>query len=208
MKKALSIGLVVVALVAGTYAYKTGRFQAAVASAQASNSQISELNELLAGTLELEGTDQAVTAEQAPGLLTLWKAYVTLSDEDTTSDAELAALVDQAAGEMTTDQLAAVDAMALTNQDVTTILQEQGVQVAGGAAPSNDSSSASAPDSSQMAAGGDAMMAMGGDMSGDITGMAAGAATGDTGSAPTSGEDGSSTPMLEAVITLLNTKVA
>ena len=47
------------------------------------------------GTLKLEGTDQVVTASQAGQLLTLWQAYQSLSNSDTSSQVELEALVKQ-----------------------------------------------------------------------------------------------------------------
>lgn len=208
MKKALSIGLIVMAIVAGAYIYTSGRTGTAVAGVQAGGGGLSDLTELLAGTLELEETDQAVTAEQAPELLTLWKAYLTLDGEDTTSDEELAALVQQVAGEMTTEQMAAVEAMSLSNEDLAAILQAQGVQVAGVAA-GEAAGSAAAPSGGEMVAGGEAMAGVGGDMTGQMTGMTAGAATGETGAEQAAGgDDATSTAMLEAVITVLDAKVA
>src|SRR3990172_3495827 len=50
------------------------------------------VSQLAAGTLSLECSDLAVSAEQAAALLPLWQAYRALSQSDTTAAAELEAL--------------------------------------------------------------------------------------------------------------------
>jgi len=82
--------------------------------------------ELAAGTLKLEGTVQAVTATQAGALLTLWQAYQSLSSSDTSSQVELDALVKQIQETMTADQVRSIDAMGLTDQQVSELMQSMG----------------------------------------------------------------------------------
>lgn len=95
---------------------------AAAATGSASN-VLSSAIRLALGTLKLEGTDQAVTVSQASVLLTLWQAYQSLSNSDTSSQVELEALVKQIQGVMTTEQLKAIDGMNLTDQTVSEMVQ-------------------------------------------------------------------------------------
>jgi hypothetical protein len=84
---------------------------------------MSDTNLLALGTLQLEGTDQAVTPEQAAKLLPLW----TLIQEGTLQgDAETQAVVRQIRNTMTADQLAAMEAMSLAQEDFQARFQEQG----------------------------------------------------------------------------------
>jgi hypothetical protein len=90
------------------------------------NTGLSTATRLVLGTIKLEGTDQAVTAPQATELLTLWEAYQSLSNSDTTSQVELDALVEQIDGVMTTEQIKAIEAMSLTSQSVSEAMQSMG----------------------------------------------------------------------------------
>jgi hypothetical protein len=85
--------------------------------------------ELAAGTLKLEGTAQAVTVTQAGALLTLWQAYQSLGSSDTISQVELDALVKQIQETMTTDQVRDIEAMDLTDQQVSELMQSTGAGV-------------------------------------------------------------------------------
>ena len=94
--------------------------------------------QLALGTLDLEGTQEAVTIEQARELLTYWQAYQSLSQADITAQAELDGLVEQIQETMTSEQIAAISAMDLAGQDVSSLLQTQ-------AAGQPQASSAAAP---------------------------------------------------------------
>jgi hypothetical protein len=85
---------------------------------------------LVVGTLKLEGTDQAVTGEQAGELLVMWQVYQELSSSDTAAQAEIDGLVEQIRETMTTEQMKAITAMNLTQQDVFALIQEQGAGMA------------------------------------------------------------------------------
>jgi hypothetical protein len=90
-----------------------------------------ESEKLLIGTLKLEGTPQAVTAQQAAALLPLWKAVKSMDGGSSTSPVELQALYDQIKGTMTSDQMNAIDAMNLTFTSVRDEMSALGIQFGG-----------------------------------------------------------------------------
>jgi hypothetical protein len=85
--------------------------------------------QLAVGTLKLEGTDQAVTTEQAVQLLLLWQTYRTLTTSDTAAQVELEAVIQQIQGTMTPEQTQAIEAMQLTRQSVSEVLQALGLNL-------------------------------------------------------------------------------
>jgi hypothetical protein len=91
--------------------------------------------QLAIGMLMLDETEDAVTAEQAGELLTLWQMLHALQVSGTASQAELDAVVDQIQGTMTHEQLAAIREMKLTTDSMTGLVQELGLGrgLAGGA---------------------------------------------------------------------------
>ncbi len=84
-------------------------------------------NQLAFGTLQLEGTPEAVTAAQAQALLPLWQAIVALSGVETTAPEELTAVQDQIAEALTPAQLRAIAAQQITNAALTAFYAEHGV---------------------------------------------------------------------------------
>jgi hypothetical protein len=87
---------------------------------------------LALGTFKLDGTNNAVDAQEAQQLLPLWKAALALGQSDTTAQEEMTALINQIQNTMTPDQIKAIDAMGLIYQDMATIAQEQGISIGGG----------------------------------------------------------------------------
>ena len=85
-------------------------------------------NQLMLGTIQLEGTGDAVTTEQAKALLPLWQAL----RGGVTARQEVAAVLKQIEGTMTSGQLEAIAAMQLSQEDLRTWMQEQGPGVEGG----------------------------------------------------------------------------
>ncbi len=85
-------------------------------------------NQLLLGTMQLEGTEQAITPEQATTLLPLWRAM----QGGVTAQTEVNALLKQIEGAMTQEQLQAIAAMQLTQEDLRAWMEEQGVSMGGG----------------------------------------------------------------------------
>jgi hypothetical protein len=94
-------------------------------------------SQLALGTFLLEGTETAVTSEQAQTLLPLWQV---IQSGALKGEAETGAVLKQIEGAMTPEQLAAIAAMHLTSEDMGTWAQEQGVSLAGpgGGPPSVD----------------------------------------------------------------------
>jgi hypothetical protein len=86
---------------------------------------------LMTGTMLLDGGGNAVDAEQAAALLTLWKAYDSISSSQTAAEAEISALFKQIQGEMSAAQLAEIEGMGLTDETIQTKLQELGIQFGG-----------------------------------------------------------------------------
>ena len=93
---------------------------------------------LAMGTLKLEGSAQAVTAEQAKSLLPLWKAVKALSASSTASTDEMNSLYTQIQEGMSADQIAAIKALALAPADMQALMQQYNIQAPqGGPSPSN-----------------------------------------------------------------------
>lgn len=78
--------------------------------------------QLALGTLLLEETVQPLTAERAGQLLPLWQAL----QGDVTAGAEVDAVLAEIETAMTSEQVAAIASMALTQEDVQVWMQEQG----------------------------------------------------------------------------------
>lgn len=101
-------------------------------------------SKLILGTLKLEGTEQAVTAEQARELVIYWQVYQEISQSDTAAQEEISGLLTQIEGTMTDAQVQAIDALGLTQRDVMTLMQEKGLMAAMPArSASSDSTSSS-----------------------------------------------------------------
>jgi hypothetical protein len=75
---------------------------------------------LALGTLKLEGTEHAVTPDQAAEMLPLWQV---IQGGSLQGAAETEAVLNQIEGVMTEGQLAAIDEMGLTFQDVGTWME-------------------------------------------------------------------------------------
>jgi len=88
--------------------------------------------QLSVGTLMLEETPQAVTAEQAQELLPLWQMLRTLQQSDTAAQVEIEAVLNQIQKVMTPEQLAAIEGMDLTLASMRTMAQELGLGIGGG----------------------------------------------------------------------------
>lgn len=103
-------------------------------STTSSTDSLSSEAELVVGTFKLEATDNAVTAEQAKALLPLWQTLQKISSSSTTATEEMNALVDQIKSAMTADQVSAITAMKLTQQDMLTVMNDAGLGMAAGGA--------------------------------------------------------------------------
>ncbi len=82
------------------------------------------LTSLLIGTLRLEGTDLAVDPEMATALLPLWQAARTVYTSDSSAVQEQEAIQEQIMEAMTPEQLAAIQAMDLSTENLGQAMQE------------------------------------------------------------------------------------
>jgi hypothetical protein len=118
MKKNLLIPVIILIT-----AILTGCSAAAIpsqATSTATGSTVSALSATLlaAGSLKLQDTDNAITFDQASELLPLWMAYEEVNNSDTSSSQESDALVAQITSAMTSEQIAAIQAMNLTTAQI------------------------------------------------------------------------------------------
>ncbi len=91
-----------------------------------SGASLSEVNMLLVGSLKLEGTENAISAEEAGQLLPLWQAYRSLSTSQTAAQEEVNGLLKQIQSTMTLQQTEAIKAMNLTSDDMQQLMQSMG----------------------------------------------------------------------------------
>jgi len=129
-KRTLLILLLIVAAILATgCSAKEDAAVAESAAGAATTREMPELTKLMLGTFKLEGSDHAVTPEQAGELLPLWKMTRALSESDTVAREELEAVGTQISKAMTDAQLAAIDEMGLTMMDTRTIMEELGIEM-------------------------------------------------------------------------------
>ena len=84
-------------------------------------------SELVVGTFKLEGTPNAVTADEAAQLLPLWQTYKDLSTSTSAAPQEIDALAQQIQETLTPAQAQAITDMKLTRQDLFKTMQELGI---------------------------------------------------------------------------------
>lgn len=182
---------------------------ATVTPITSASSELPVETQLAVGILKLDGTDQAVTVEQAKELVLYWQVYKELSQSDTAAQAEIDGLIAQIQETMTDDQLQEISAMNITSQDV--ISPMQGITVA-----SVDSGEAavSVPSGGDMPAGGppaDGGAPPDGALPADMSGAAPASSGGQTQSAQANtglgGAAGVPSALVEAVIQSLQQKI-
>lgn len=121
-----------------------------------------ELNtesKLIVGTFKLDGTDQAVTKDQAKQLVILWQVYQEISQSDTAAQEEVDGLLKQIEGTMTDAQMQAVSDLNLSQRDVMSLMQEKGLMVN---MPQRSDTSSGSSSSSSLPGGGPPDMGAGG----------------------------------------------
>ena len=106
------------------------------------------------GTLKLDGTDNAITADQAAKLLPLWETMQVLESSDTAAKQEIEALNTQIQQTMTDTQMQAITAMNLTRQDMFSVLQAQGAGIDNGQQNSNSQQGGNASNNRGVTSGG------------------------------------------------------
>lgn len=95
------------------------------------NDQLPATDQLLIGTLMLENSDLVVTPEQAAELLPLWQLMKTLMESDTTVQAEIDAVLKQINAELTSEQLAWIQAQDFSGQSMSQVMQQLGISPSG-----------------------------------------------------------------------------
>jgi hypothetical protein len=183
--------------------------------------QLDKRVQLALGSLALEDTANAITAEQAKALLPLWKAANSLTGADNVATEEMNGLFSQIEESMTADQVQAIQAMDLSGQGMSDLASKYGFQMGGGGpgnlTPEMQSTMEAARASGQRSQGGMAPpdAGGGGGPSFDFQGGpppgggqgffrqgSGGSSSSGTSATPTTGN-----PIFQAVITLLEKKV-
>ena len=99
--------------------------------------QLDPRTQLALGTLALEDTPNAVTAEQAQALLPRWKAADSLTGADNVASEEMSGLFNQIEEGMTAEQVQAIQALDLSGQAMADLASQYGFQMGGGGGPGN-----------------------------------------------------------------------
>ncbi len=132
MKRFLIIisGMLIVLLAAACTANPSARVgngtSTSTGGTEVSGSNLPDAALLIVGTLKLDGTEQAVTKEQAQDLLFLWQGYKELSTRDSAAPEEKSAILAQVKALMTEDQMSAISVLNLTTRDVMELVQSLG----------------------------------------------------------------------------------
>jgi hypothetical protein len=101
---------------------------------------------LAPGTLKLESTPLAVTADEAKQLLPLWEKVKSLSADTTASQTDIQTAYQQIQDAMTPSQIQAIEQMTLAQSDLQTLAQSLGVQFNSGGGPNGGSFPTMSPD--------------------------------------------------------------
>ncbi len=144
MKKVLfilTVSVLLLALVACGGTSKTSNSNGETGSAAGNSTALSDEMELLIGTFKLEETDLAVSSEQDAQLLPLWQALQSLETSDTAASEEIAAVINQIKVTMTSQQIDAITAMNLTQQDVMSVMDKAGLSFSASGASSTPNAS-------------------------------------------------------------------
>jgi hypothetical protein len=85
--------------------------------------------QLAIGTLLLEGTEAAVTTQQAADLLPLWQAAQTLSESGSAADAEITSLYNQIQEALSPEQIEQIEAMEISSENIASLLESLGISM-------------------------------------------------------------------------------
>jgi hypothetical protein len=206
MNKKLFPTLVLFTLILTACASNSGR----PASGPGGGSSAVELpaqTKLVLGTINLEETANAITAEQAKELLPMFFVLQDLNDSDTAAQEEMDGLVDQIQETLTDDQVQAIDGMSLSMRDVFAITRgNSGDSSSSDNLPAFGTNGGGAGGPPDIGAGGFPGGGTGGIPSGGIPSAGTTSRSSDTGAAPIMD---TSTPsaLFDAVIELLQKKI-
>jgi hypothetical protein len=85
-------------------------------------------NKLAIGTLKLEGTGDAITAQEAAQLLPLWQQVEQDNANRDTNASDYQAIYQKIEADMTTSQIQAIQNLSLTNADLRSEMTSLGIQ--------------------------------------------------------------------------------
>jgi uncharacterized protein YceK len=85
--------------------------------------------QLALGTLKLEGTTRAVTAEQAAKLLPLWQEAFTMSQSSEVKTADLELIFTQIQAVMTSEQMATIQSMEVGREEIAALAKTLGIEL-------------------------------------------------------------------------------
>jgi hypothetical protein len=128
MKKCTLILLTILALTLTACGASGGTPTGSTTQGNPASAPLPLVDQLVIGTFKLDGTSNAITAQQATDLLPLWQVYKDLSTSDNAAQPEIDALVQQIQDTLTPDQMQAITNMKLTRQDMFATMQELGIQ--------------------------------------------------------------------------------
>jgi hypothetical protein len=86
---------------------------------------------LAVGTIKLDDTAQAVSADEAKQLVPLWEGLQSLIGSDTAAKAEVEGVINQILSTMTADQVSAIKALNLKGSDEASIFSQGGYAFGG-----------------------------------------------------------------------------
>jgi len=115
---------------------------------------------LALGTFKLEGSEYPLDPDQADEMLVLWKAVRSLSESDNTAVEEMDALFNQIQAVFSPEQLAEIEAMELSFQDMRAVAEQMGIELGfgggrfGDLAPEQQATIEAARESGQFPRGG------------------------------------------------------
>ncbi len=84
-------------------------------------------NLLMLGIIRLQDSDQAIMGEQSKEMLTLWQAYRAVTSTGDAATEETEALLKQIQEGLTPEQIATINDMHLTNDDLLAFYEEVGI---------------------------------------------------------------------------------
>jgi hypothetical protein len=91
--------------------------------------ELPQAMKLALGTFKLDKTNNPVDAAEAAQLLFLWKGMRNLSQDTSVANAEIQGLVKQIQDTMKPEQIAAINGMNLTFQDIASLAKETGLDL-------------------------------------------------------------------------------
>jgi len=115
--------IIVFTLIVSTVLLTACASSAVSTSMNTTSNELPTVTQLALGSLKLDDTDYAITAEQATELLPMWQVYKELINSDTAAQEEINALISQIQATMLQEQLQAISDMELTEDDISVAMQ-------------------------------------------------------------------------------------